>query len=136
MRRAVARLMSVRRATSLNVIAGASCEKAWITARPRSRPCRRSPAAVIGSLAGEPRVTVPVGARVVGVEVDEAALDLEVADLEHVAPAAGAPFGHARAPRPVLVLAVRGPLGHDRVAAGEDPVEVRVVVPDGLQPRA
>src|SRR5690348_18356553 len=103
MRRAVARLMSVRRATSLSVIAGASCEKDWITARPRSRPCSVSPPALI-SLPGQPGVTVLVGARVVGVEVDEAALDLEVADLEHVAPASRAPLRHPGPPRPVVVL--------------------------------
>src|SRR3954467_8953889 len=98
--------------------------------------CRTCSAANLGSLADQPWVAALVASRVVGVEVDEAALDLEVADLEDVAPASGAPFWDARAPRAVLVLAVRGPLGDDRVAPGEDPVEVRVVVPDGLQPRA
>src|SRR3954471_17453980 len=90
-------------------------------------------AASLGSLAGQPWVAALIASRVVGVEVDEAALDLKVADLEDVAPAPGAPLWHARAPWPVLMLAVRGPLGDDRVATGEDPVEVRVVVPDGLE---
>src|SRR4051812_3961292 len=134
MRRAVARLISVLRATSLSVIAGASCEKAWITARPRSRPCSVWPPAVISSLS-QPGVAGGVLAGVVRVEVDEAALDEEVADLEHVAPPPSAPLRHSGPPRPVLVLAVRRPLGHDRVAAGEDPVEVGVVVADRLQLR-
>src|SRR5690349_24283848 len=100
MRRAVARDMSVRRATSLSVIEGESWPKAWITARPRSRPCS------LTSPVGEPGIAPLVATRVVRVEVDEAALDLEVADLEDVAPAAGAPGGHVGAPGTVLVLAV------------------------------
>src|SRR5262245_5305977 len=81
----------------------------------------------------EPRIALAVLARVVRVEVDEAALDLPVADLEHVAPAARAPFGHAGAPRAILVLAVAGALADHQVAAGEDPVEMREVVDDRLQ---
>src|SRR5262245_42024488 len=81
----------------------------------------------------DPRIAGRVLARVVRVEVDEAALDLPVADLEHVAPAAGAPLGHAGAPRAVLVLAVAGAFAHHQVAAGEDPVEVREVVLNRLQ---
>src|SRR3954470_7972592 len=81
----------------------------------------------------EPGVAGGVLAGVVGVEVDEAALDEEVADLEHVAPASGAPVRHAGPPRAVLVLAVAGALGDDRVAAGEDPVERGVVVLDRLE---
>src|SRR3954470_18690589 len=88
------------------------------------------------SLPSEPRVARRVAARVVRIEIDEAALDLEVADLEHVAPAARGPVRHARTPRAVLVLAVGGALGDDRVAATEDPVEGRVVVPDRLDRRA
>ena len=72
----------------------------------------------------DPGIAGGVLAGVVGVEIDEAALDLPVADLEHVAPAAGAPFRHAGAPRPVLVLAMAGAFADDDVAAGEDPVEV------------
>src|SRR3954454_6005122 len=98
--------------------------------------CRTFSAANLGSLADQPWVAALVASGVVGVEVDEAALDLEVADLEDVAPAPGAPLRYARAPRPVLVLTVGGPLGDDRGAPGEDPVEVRVVVPDGLELRA
>ena len=58
-------------------------------------------------LVGEPGVARVVAAGVVGIEIDEAALDLPVADLEHVAPAAGTMFGHAGAPGPVATLAVR-----------------------------
>src|SRR5436190_14453933 len=58
---------------------------------------------------GQPRIARGVGAGVIGVEVDEAALDQEVADFEHVAPSTGAPLGHARAPGAVLVLAEAGP---------------------------
>src|SRR6185369_6272999 len=55
---------------------------------------------------------------------------------EHVAPPAGTMFGIARPPRAVLVLTVARALGDDRVAAREDPVEVREVVGDALQRRA
>ena len=65
----------------------------------RSRRCRCL-------LLRDPGIAGGVLARVVGVEVDEAALDEEVADLEHVAPATRAPLRHAGAPRAVLVLAV------------------------------
>src|ERR1700760_4339705 len=75
---------------------------------------------------GQPWVARGVLAGVVGVEVDEAALDLPVADLEDVAPATRAPFRHAGAPRAVLVLAVAGALAHHGVGPGEDPVEVCV----------
>src|ERR1700729_4073226 len=81
----------------------------------------------------QPRVARRVLAGVVGVQVDEAALDLPVADLEHVAPPARAPVGDAGAPGPVLVLAVAGALAHDGVRAREDPVEVGVVVADRLR---
>jgi len=52
----------------------------------------------------QPWIAVRVGARVVGIEVDEAALDEEVADLEDVAPAPG--VRDPGAPLAVLVLAV------------------------------
>src|SRR5205807_922161 len=84
-------------------------------------------------VAGEPRIARRVLAGVVGIEVDEAAVDLPVADLEHVTPPPCAPLGHPGTPRPVAMLAVAGPLAHDHVAAREDPVEVRVVVTDRLE---
>src|SRR5258706_15891390 len=46
----------------------------------------------------QPRIAGGVLARVIRVEVDEAALDQEVANLEHIAPAARAPLGDAGAP--------------------------------------
>src|SRR6266700_795419 len=76
----------------------------------RGRPAAASPAG--SSLAlpgfsprGEPGVAGGVVAGIVGVEVNEAALDLPVADLEDVAPAARAPFGVAGAPGAVGVFA-------------------------------
>src|SRR5262245_10396014 len=81
----------------------------------------------------EPRVAPGVLPGVIGVEVDEDPLDEEVADLEHVAPAAGAPLGHPGPPGTVAVLAMAGALAHQDVATGEDPVEARVVVDDPLE---
>jgi hypothetical protein len=43
------------------------------------------------SVLTEPRVAGRVAPRVVRIEVDVDALDLPVADLEHIAPVAGAP---------------------------------------------
>src|ERR1700759_2755712 len=94
----------------------------------RSRSARVSGASVIGSLAwssgrdglvgrGQPRVAVPVLAGVGGGGGDEEALDLPIADLEHVAPASGAPLRDAGAPGAVLMLAVAGALAHDGVRA-------------------
>src|SRR5580704_2015406 len=78
---------------------------------------------------GEPRVPLGVFARVVGVEVDEAALDLPVADLEDVAPSAGTPLGDPGPPGAVTVLAVAGALAYHHVGR-EHPVEVGVMVDD------
>src|SRR6202020_605878 len=85
--------------------------------------------------AAQPRITLGVLGRVVGVEVDEAALDLPVADLEDVAPPARRPLRYPSPPRAVLVLAMAGALADDDVAAGEDPVEVRVMMGDRLEGR-
>src|SRR4051812_22049640 len=80
----------------------------------------------------QPRVSGGVLAGVVRVEVDEDPLDLPVTDLEHVAPAPGTPLRYTGPPGPVLVLSVTGALADHDVAAGEDPVEVGVVVLDLL----
>src|SRR6516165_12807489 len=80
----------------------------------------------------EPRVPGGVPASVIGVEVDEAPLDQPVTDLEDVAPATGAPLWDSCAPRTVLVLAVARALGDHQITAGEDPVEVRVVMRNRL----
>src|SRR6476646_7474348 len=101
----------------------------WPTERCWSRLGVASRAYRLGPF-GQPRVSLGVLARVIGVEVDEAALNLPVADLEHVAPAPRLPLGQAGPPRPVAVLAVTGPFAHDHVAAREDPVELRIVVTD------
>src|SRR4029453_16722232 len=93
----------------------------------------RRPTMSPAGLAVQPGVAGGVLPRVVGVEIDEHALDQEVADLEHVAPAARAPVGDARAPGAVLVLAVAGALAHQHVRAGEDPVELGVMVLDPLE---
>src|SRR5262245_34143337 len=124
-------------------VAGGARQVTWSPRRAR-RPASRPPTPPGPSTAtraggsgsatlGEPGVARGVLAGVVGVEVDEAALDLPVADLEHVAPAAGAVLGVPGPPGPVLVLAVAGPLHGQHVAAGEDPVELVVVVLDGLE---
>src|SRR5689334_7352452 len=80
----------------------------------------------------QPRIAAGVLAGVIRIEIDEAALDLPVADLEHVAPPAGAGLGHPGPPRAVAVLAVAGALADDHVAR-DHPVEVRVVVRDRLE---
>src|SRR6185503_7894708 len=109
--------------------------------RPQRPPPRRRPtrsrrhdraSVITASTFGEPRVALGVSAGVVGIQVDEAALDLPVTDLEHVAPPAGAGLGHPGAPRAVAVLAVAGALADDHVA-GDHPVEVGVVVGDRLE---
>src|ERR1700712_3841812 len=84
----------------------------------------------------DPRISGGVLARIVRVEVDEAALDQPVADLEHIAPAAGAPLGHPGAPRPIGMLAVARSPADQQVAGREDPVEALEVMGDGLAPAA
>src|SRR5262249_28176728 len=96
-------------------------------------PWEQRPGPGRASAAGQPGITRGVLAGVVGVEIDEAALDLPVADLEDVAPAAGTPFRHAGAPWPIAMLASAGAFADHQIAAGEDPVEVRVIVADRLQ---
>src|SRR5262245_20106702 len=80
----------------------------------------------------EPRVARSVLTRVIWIQVDEAALDQPVADLEYVAPPAGAPFRYPRAPGAIAVLAMAGALAYDRVATRENPIEVGVVVDNRL----
>src|ERR1700730_743992 len=75
----------------------------------------------------QPWIALGVLACVVGVEVDEAALDLPVANLEDIAPAAGTPFGHPGPPWSVTVLSVAGALAYHDVTC-EHPVELGVVV--------
>src|SRR2546427_2006174 len=92
-------------------------------------------AIVIGrsSSAREPRITSGVLARVVRVEVDEAALDLGVADLEDVAPAPRAMLRLAGLPWPVAVLADARPLDGECVCSGHDVIERWVVVEDRFE---
>src|SRR5216683_385039 len=78
---------------------------------------------------GEPWVALSVLGCVIGVKVDEAALDLPVADLEDVAPSASAPLGDPGPPGSVTVLTVAGALAHHDVG-GEHPVEVGVMMDD------
>src|SRR3954469_3061056 len=104
------------------------------------RACRLAPPpdglrlpSLASSVLGQPGIPGGVVAGVVGVQVDEAALDEEVPDLEDVAPPARAPLGHAGPPRAILVLTVTGALDDDQVRAGEEPGELAVVVLDRLQ---
>src|SRR5262245_11659839 len=80
----------------------------------------------------QPRIALNVLPGIVRVEINKTTLNLPVADLEYIAPVAGAVRGNAGAPRAVAVLAVTGPLADHEVAPREDPVEVRVVVGDRL----
>jgi hypothetical protein len=57
--------------------------------------------AFLAAVGWQPRVPGGVPPGVVRVEVDEAALDLPIADLECMAPAARGPLGYACPPRPV-----------------------------------
>src|SRR6185436_10033457 len=96
-----------------------------VTVRPTQRRRRvLADARAVSASGFQPRVAGGVLSRIVGIEVDEHALDLPVADLEHVAPPPGTGLGITRPPRPVLMFAVARALGDDRVAAREDPVEV------------
>src|SRR5580704_1114721 len=80
----------------------------------------------------QPRIPRRVLSGVVGIEIDEAPLNLPVANLEHVAPAPGAVLRRTGAPRPVAMLTLTGAFAHHEVAAREDEVEVREVMFDRL----
>src|SRR6266446_2066817 len=69
----------------------------------------------IAPVSGEPRITRRVLARVIRIEINEAALNQKVAHFEHVAPPAG--VGHSRAPRDVLVFAEARALDRERIRA-------------------
>src|SRR5580658_2510251 len=81
----------------------------------------------------EPRITGRIFPRIVWIKVDEAALYLPIANLEDVAPAAGAVLGSTGAPLSIAMLAFAGAFAHDKVAAREDVVVLRIVVQDGFQ---
>ena len=70
-----------------------------------------------GRSARQPGVARCVLACVVRVQVDEAALDQPITNLEHVAPTACARFRHTRAPRAVAMFAMAGAFTDDEVAA-------------------
>src|SRR5688572_25985988 len=88
----------------------------------------------IASASREPVVTRRVETSVIGIEIDEAALNQEVADLEDIAPASR--MRHTGAPRPVLVFTGARTLDGEDVRAGHDPVERGVVVQDRFDPAA
>src|SRR5262245_43664000 len=77
---------------------------------------------------GEPGITRGVETGVVGIEIDEAALNQEVTYFEDVTPASGVRNPGAPGAFPVLARA-RAFDGED-IGAGHDPVEGRVVVED------
>src|SRR6185437_10139811 len=72
----------------------------------------------------QPGIAVCIFAGIVGIEVNEDALDLPVADFEHVAPTTGRPLRRSGTPGAIAMLAVAFALADDEVAAGEDPVEM------------
>src|SRR5215213_519607 len=80
----------------------------------------------------QPRVPLGVDAGVVGVQVDKAALYLEVADLENIAPPARGPLGITGPPWTVPVLTEARAFDGQRVCAREDPVKRGIVVGDTL----
>jgi len=65
----------------------------------------------------EPGIARRIFARVVGVEIDEAPVDLPITDFEDVAPATGSVLWNVSTPRPIAVLAVTRPLTDDEVLA-------------------
>ena len=83
-----------------------------------------------GRLFPQPRVPLGVDAGVVGVQVDKAALYLEVADLEDIAPPARGPLRFTSPPWTVPVLTEAGTFDSQRICTREDPVERRIVVGD------
>src|SRR5579864_6910551 len=90
----------------------------------RSRPTRGS------ALLFEPWIAGGILCGIVRIQVDEAALDQPVANLEHVAPSARGPFRAAGAPGPIHMFAMARSFAHHQVAAGKDPVEMGEVVSD------
>src|ERR1700752_369552 len=65
----------------------------------------------------EPGIARRVFARVVGVEIDEAPVDLPISDFEDVAPTTGSVLRNVGGPRPIAMLAVTRPLANDEVLA-------------------
>ena len=109
---------STLRQSSDLIAASSSTRRTW--SQPRLRP----PGSATSGWSS-PRASASDGqrgvlGRVVRVEVDEAALDLPVADLEDVAPPARRPLRYPSPPGAVLMLAMAGALADDDVAAGED----------------
>ena len=63
----------------------------------------------------EPGIARRVFARIVGVEIDEAPVDLPISDFEDVAPTTGCVLRNVGTPRPIAVHAVTRPLTNDEV---------------------
>src|SRR5262245_29848018 len=97
-----------------------------------ARRGRRAAVLTAARSAREPGIPLGVARRVVGVEIDEAPLDQEIANLEHVAPATCLPFVDTGAPLAIPVDTVARALAGEGVGARHDPVEMRVVVDDRL----
>ena len=92
----------------------------------RGRQARNSP----NVLLFQPRVPGDVLSGIIRIQIDEATPDKTVADLEHVAPSAGAPLRIAGLPRPIGMLAMACALAHDQVTAREYPIELGEMVRD------
>src|SRR3712207_3908943 len=78
----------------------------------------------------QPRIPLGVDASVIGIQVDKAALYLEIADLEDVAPPARGPLRFTGPPWTVPVLTEACTFDGQRVCTREDPVERRIIVGD------
>ena len=65
----------------------------------------------------EPGIARRIFARVVGVQIDEAAVDLPISDFEDIAPATGPVLWNVGTPGPIAVLAVTRPLTDNEVLA-------------------
>src|ERR1700693_345410 len=72
----------------------------------------------------EPGISRRVFSGVVGVEIDKDPLNLPIADLKDIAPAAGAMIGNASAPGTVAMLTVARPFRDEDILARKNPIEV------------
>src|SRR5262245_12277978 len=82
----------------------------------------------------KPRVANRIEPGIVGIQIDETALNQEVSNFEYIAPASG--MCHAGTPGSIRMLSRAGSLDGERVAAGHDPIEGGVIMKDMLDQTA